>query len=246
MNNVGIKNKQTGITLVEILIALVLGSFLLAGIYKIFLSSKQNYQMQENLARMQESGRFAMEFISRDLREADRRECYSDVSVGGEVFGFNNSGLNTSDVISLIQKDDACLVAANASTFSSIAFFIKADTTGAPALYRVTAQGQTVATASAAITTLIGAAGDVSLGTATAANALIEGIEDMQIVYGEDTDADGTANHYVDFGVVSNMDNVVSARVTLTVLSLDTNLVAGGDRRLRKTYSSTIGLRNRL
>ena len=123
MNFLRIANKQQGMTLIEILIALVLGLFLLAGIFQIFLSSKQSYRMQENMSRMQENGRFAMEFISRDVRMADYRACYSDVSVGGEIFGFNNTGLNGSDVITVLQKDDACLVAPNPTTFSAIAFF---------------------------------------------------------------------------------------------------------------------------
>ena len=246
MNTFRIKDKQQGMTLIEILIALVLGLFLIAGIFQIFLSSKQSYRMQENLSRMQESGRFAMEFISRDVRMADYRVCYSDVSVGGEVFGFNNTGLNNSDVIAVVQKDDDCLVAPNPTTFSAIAYFIKADTSGEPALYKVTATGQTVALATTAINTAVGAAGNVAVGTATANQALIEGIEDMQILYGEDTDADGVPNYYVNSATVANMDNVVSVRITLTTRTLENSLTATGDGRLRQTYSSTISIRNRL
>ena len=41
MKNTDFKNRQQGMTLVEIMIALVLGAFLLGGVMQIFLSSKQ-------------------------------------------------------------------------------------------------------------------------------------------------------------------------------------------------------------
>jgi type IV pilus assembly protein PilW len=71
------KNKtyQTGMTLIEIMIALLIGAFLLGGVLQIFISSKQTYRMQENLSRLQENGRFAMEFLSRDIRMAGYWDC---------------------------------------------------------------------------------------------------------------------------------------------------------------------------
>ncbi len=70
------RNKsEVGMTLIEILIAMVLGIFLIGGIIQIFIGSQQSYRMQENLSRMQENGRFAMEFISRDVRMADYWGC---------------------------------------------------------------------------------------------------------------------------------------------------------------------------
>lgn len=75
MINIGIKTGQQGLTLIEIMIALVLGAFLIGGVLQIFNSSKQTYRLQENMSRMQENGRFAMDFISRDLRMADFWGC---------------------------------------------------------------------------------------------------------------------------------------------------------------------------
>ncbi len=244
MNNGSLKNRQQGMTLIEIMVALMLGAFLLAGVMQIFLSSKQTYRIQDNMSRMQENGRFAMEFISRDIRMADYKECFSDISIGGEVFGSDNLGLNGSDRITVLQKDDDC-TPGNPDVFSAITFFINADTSGQPALYRVTATGSTVPLTTVAI--------DTAVPLATANQVLIEGIESMQILYGEDTDLDGTPNYYVDAdagdgvgGDVVDMDEVVSVKITLTVRSLDNNLTNTGDGRLRRTFSSTIVLRNRL
>jgi len=78
---------------------------------------------------------------------------------------------------------------------------------------------------------------------------VVEGVEDMQILYGEDTDADGTANRYVPAGTAGLiMDNVVSVRVALTLRTLEDNVAlnaANGDRRIRNTFTTTVVLRNR-
>lgn len=77
---------------------------------------------------------------------------------------------------------------------------------------------------------------------------LVEGVENLQILYGEDLDADGTANYY-DAADIVNMSNVVSVQIDLTLRSLTNNVssIAGPiDRRLRRTFSSTIVLRNRV
>lgn len=66
------KNKtyQTGIGLIEIMIASLVGLFLLGGVIQMFTGSKQTNRMQDSLSRLQENGRFAMDFIARDLRMA--------------------------------------------------------------------------------------------------------------------------------------------------------------------------------
>ena len=53
---------QRGLTLVELMVAMLLGVFLIGGVMQIFISSKQTYRMQENLSRLQENGRFALDF----------------------------------------------------------------------------------------------------------------------------------------------------------------------------------------
>jgi type IV pilus assembly protein PilW len=57
--------------------------------------------------------------------------------------------------------------------------------------------------------------------------ALIPGIESMQLLYGEDTDTDGTANRYVPWHLVSNPDNVVSIIASFVIRS--PNAVANAD-----------------
>lgn len=61
---------QRGLSLVELMIALVLGLFLTVVLLQIFASSKATYTFSDGLARAQENARFAMEPLKRDLRQA--------------------------------------------------------------------------------------------------------------------------------------------------------------------------------
>ena len=48
---------------------------------------------------------------------------------------------------------------------------------------------------------------------------LVEGVQALQIVYGEDTDADRIVNNYVAANAVTNWANIVSVSVSLLVRS---------------------------
>jgi type IV pilus assembly protein PilW len=104
-------------------------------------------------------------------------------------------------------------------------------------------------------------------GVAGTAEELVEGVEDMQILYGENINDDNNsaADRFVPADQVSSWDNVVSVRISLLVQSLEDNLVAASqsytyngvvyngasgnganppDGRLRRVFTTTINLRN--
>lgn len=71
-----LKRRQTGLSLIELMIAIVISLFLTAGILQIFLASKRTYSTNAALSRVQESGRFAIEFLTFDIRNAGYKgEC---------------------------------------------------------------------------------------------------------------------------------------------------------------------------
>ena len=98
--------------------------------------------------------------------------------------------------------------------------------------------------------------------------ALVPGVENLQLVFGEDTDTplDGQADRYVTANNVANFANVVSVRITLVVRSPDaTNnsaanytiegvqidgttipAEANGLFHSRKVYTTTVTVRNRM
>mgnify|MGYP001816303544 CR=1 FL=1 len=62
--------RQTGLTLVEIMVALAIGSFLIIGAVQIYNQSRQAFVVNESIARVQETAQFAMDTIETDLRMA--------------------------------------------------------------------------------------------------------------------------------------------------------------------------------
>ena len=67
--------RMRGFTLVEVMVAITIGLIVLAAVAQIFATSRGTYRLEENLARVQESGRFAVEFLTRDLRMAGYAGC---------------------------------------------------------------------------------------------------------------------------------------------------------------------------
>ncbi len=65
-----ITTKQTGLTLVELMVALAIGSFLMIGAIQIYNQSHQAFVINESIARVQETAQFAMDTIEADLRMA--------------------------------------------------------------------------------------------------------------------------------------------------------------------------------
>lgn len=330
-----IAGRQTGLTLIEIMIAITISLILLAGVIQIFVSNKQTFRMQEAASQVQEGGRFAMQMMTHDLRMAGYYGCSSLVSspvnrvdldgngvadptadfTGDGLQGYKHTDLpiaisNTqtlgvadvlpnTDIISVkrgsdsgvrlvgnlatvnaniqldailaagkFQADDILVIndcnegdvfaannvssgsgkitiahsnAVNVGNFLSKAYgpdaevmtmvnniyYIGTGSSGEPALFRYRMGNNGVMTA----------------------EELVEGVEDMQITYGEDTDGDRTANVYVDANAVTDMTQVVSIRMDLTLRSSEdnvTSVAANGDRRLRRRFTSTTTIRNRV
>ena len=51
-----------GFSLVELMVAILLGALITTGIVQMFSSNQENYQVLTGQSRMQENGRFAIEF----------------------------------------------------------------------------------------------------------------------------------------------------------------------------------------
>jgi type IV pilus assembly protein PilW len=64
---------------VELLVAMVISLIVLGGVYQMFRESTATYRMQEGLSRIQENGRFAMYFLTKDVRQAGYLGCMANV-----------------------------------------------------------------------------------------------------------------------------------------------------------------------
>ncbi len=69
--------KCAGLSLVELMVAMAIGLFLLGGVFHIYVTASVDRRVTEGLSRMQESGRFANEFLTRDIRMAGFTNCYN-------------------------------------------------------------------------------------------------------------------------------------------------------------------------
>ena len=60
--------RQNGFTLIELMIAMVLGLVVMSGVITLFAQSQRSFKIDKNIAGMQAEARFALQEIGRDLR----------------------------------------------------------------------------------------------------------------------------------------------------------------------------------
>ncbi|MBT4162160.1 MAG: prepilin-type N-terminal cleavage/methylation domain-containing protein [Gammaproteobacteria bacterium] len=76
---------------------------------------------------------------------------------------------------------------------------------------------------------------------------LVEGVEDLEILYGVDTGGEALVpSTYVDASLVSDWRDVIAVRIELVTNSIDDVGSSAADGILRRTFTQTIRLRNRL
>jgi type IV pilus assembly protein PilW len=106
--------RDSGLTLIELLIALALSSILVAALYQAFIGEHKAYTAQERVADMQQNLRVAIDRMTREIRMAGYR---ADILASvGNIHGFreiitprdnaNNVGQND-DQITVIIEDKA-------------------------------------------------------------------------------------------------------------------------------------------
>jgi type IV pilus assembly protein PilW len=338
------RKSQSGLTLIELMIALLIGAFLLAGVVQIFIDTRQTYRVGEGLSRLQENARFALELLTRDVRMSGYQGCPAlktitpsvialpqspnpnpaiavpvfSVAIVGNNNVANNWNTNAcsnsneciagTDVIT-IHFSESCdgnltgnmatnnaniqISAANTCSINAYDAVLLSDC-GAADLFIATSASsgtgvQTIAHASNQnssnnLSKLYGTDAELFLfrsysyfirsgvggqpalwrldntkqaGTGSNPIELVEGIENLQILYGEDANNDNTADYYVPVNNVVDMAKVVSIRVSLLIRTTEDNLASQArnytyngnnltDRRLTRTFTTTISLRNRL
>jgi type IV pilus assembly protein PilW len=79
-------HKNSGVTLIELLVALALSGILMAALYRVFIGGQQVYTVQEQVVDMQQSARAAMDRMTREIRMSGYRK---DILVSqGNIGGF--------------------------------------------------------------------------------------------------------------------------------------------------------------
>lgn len=102
-----------GFSLIELMVAMVLGLVVIGGVVSVMLANKRSYRANEGLSQIQESARTAYELIARDIRQTGGTGCDSAkrmsnaLSIGGSpwwqtwatVRGFDSSQTDTAIAI---------------------------------------------------------------------------------------------------------------------------------------------------
>lgn len=352
--------RQSGLSLIEMMIALTLGAIVTVGVIQLFVGSSQTYKLLVGQSRMQESGRFALGFIGRALRSAGYKGCYStnqgvittlavannlpyEFDLRTAVGGINSTsptawapalttlpgtvtgaytvpagssasdGINTATIASgtdilttrNLSPNDARLLVppvaqtgplivnmpagglrflkdhfAMASNCENATIFrvteVDLDTPSAGRatiehdrddtdIYRNTFEKLASVNAFDTIDTQVNAIethifyiapgagvnnlGDtpLSLWRKTGLDKpveLVEGVENMQLLFGEDLDNDGVPNWYRPANTITDFNEVITVRVSLTVNSVDDVGSGAADGLLRRTFTETVQLRN--
>lgn len=106
--------KQQGLSLVELMIAILLGLLLLTGVMKIFVSSKTVFATQQAMSRIQESGRLAIDFLAKDIRMAGYYGPARSAAFGGLIInGPVDQGLHGNFTVGLTGFDTPAQAPAN-------------------------------------------------------------------------------------------------------------------------------------
>jgi type IV pilus assembly protein PilW len=71
------QDSTQGVTLLELVVAMVVSLLVMGGVYKIYHANAMTSRTQEGLARLQESGRLALDLLSHDIRMAGYFGCAS-------------------------------------------------------------------------------------------------------------------------------------------------------------------------
>lgn len=80
--------RQAGFSLIELMVALLLGLVVIGGVINIFLTNQQSSRTNEDLGRLQESARLSFELMAREVRQVGGNTCGAQVTANV----LNNAG----------------------------------------------------------------------------------------------------------------------------------------------------------
>jgi prepilin-type N-terminal cleavage/methylation domain-containing protein len=86
---------KRGITLIELLVALVISGVVIGAIYNIFIAQTKAYTVQDQVVEVQQSTRSAMEIMLRDLRMAgfDDNSLASPIVITNPIGAFSDNSI---------------------------------------------------------------------------------------------------------------------------------------------------------
>lgn len=239
------KHFQQGLTLIELMVALLLGLIFSAAAFQLLFANQRTFELQQTIATLQEDGQMALRYITSDIRNAGRGTILQGtippvVLASDAAHGHSQDGSNDELVVQYFGTADCQGTSSPIETEIINRYFVNGG-----ALH---------------------CGGNLSTGTAE----LLSGVESFQVQYGLDTDKDtnlgvtfytNASETMLDPSAAGADDAPVLVAIRLAVLLssqelqqvpagtntyyvLDKEITAPSDRRIRRVFSTTVHIRN--
>ena len=260
------KATQVGLTLIELMIALLLGLILSLAAVQLLLTNQRTFSLQDAVTSLNEDGQMVLRYLAADIRNAGR---------AGQIEGFVDPVVTT---LAMEGEDgeSVSFAAADGGNGSNDQLSVRylgtsacqgADLTngGTDPEGQIMVNRYYVEDGSLWCSSLR----QVGLGSGTyealSPNAveLISGVESFQVLYGLDADAPNGEVETTQFVTANDLnagDSVVAIRIGLLLRSSETNLpvpegsqkldvldqsiTTSDDRAIRRVFSTTAQVRN--
>lgn len=230
-------NRSKGFGLVEIMVALMLGLVVVAGIIQIFISTKATYQSQSNSARMQEDARFLLSKLMQEIRMTGMYGCLKldPAPVAQAIAAPSNL---TNPILWDSGNSQLTLVTADVGTAgTSPTWTVISDCQTFSQLYsgvRAPAANQTAFPLRQLVYTFSGGKLSVKDGLTGASQLLIDNVSKFDVSFG----ITGSPMSYTTTLSTASSSTVRSVRLSLT-------LTDPANKVRAQTYSVVTALRNR-
>lgn len=264
--------RQRGVGLIEVMISLAIGLVLLGALAYFFIANQQINRTHDDVSRMQESGRNAMEILGKAIRQAGYRldvdqPLYVDPANNiSSIIGTNKTGTGASAVPDTItiRHDPKWAPSTTNPIYGSEADCLGNivnsnndgfNTYGNRNINKAILEYGFRIKYDANVPYLY--CNNVANNPVTGGTALVDNIENMQIKYGI-IDGTGAITEYIDAPTNAQFSQVAAVRVSLLVRGPSTNIAANKSQKytyngeeitntdgyLRQVYTSTFTVRN--
>jgi type IV pilus assembly protein PilW len=234
---------ESGLTIVELMVSMALGMFVVIAATVLLVSSKSAYVMQDEEARLQETGRYALGVIARAIHQAgyenwdkDDASLQASVEYSPGIIGLDakslkessngiespvNASINGSDVLALRFFGSGTGEHGDGTVLNCAGFGVPASALPADA---DEGRGWSI------FYVAKGVDGEPELyckyrgKKAWSTGAIATGVESFQVLYGIDSDGDGVPNTYLTATAIDALDDaLVPAESDTANQALDVN-----------------------
>lgn len=253
---------QHGFSIVELMVALLLGSMITVAAVSLFSTNQRTFLLQQGITGVQEQGRFALDYMSLDIRKLGYMEQADEATVNAAM-GTSRPGVVLNDLTRDGILYPRSTEGGNNATDNDRLTFAYMGT--------VDCEGdQSAVRTFIVVTYWVDGAGSLfcqgSVDPATGGVALVRGVRSFQVLFGRDTtlDEQPEVTQYVQASTLGAGDPVLGVRIGIVIgdrvegvpdipdgrnfAVLDKQLVSGqaplDQRELLRVFTTTVKVRN--